>query len=271
MSLHLRLKNLRGLRKLTQQQMADQLHMTRPNYSKLEKRPTNIRIELLQRMAAVLQVPPGLLFSAQLFDTAESATAWNEFDLMLEMAYEHMSYNVAVIPYDELTLEQLALVTSKGYGSREAYENTPLQGRLYSHGPRQILDQLFRGLGFSTLFEHYLVEHPTWLQRWATYSLREERQKVLALLPAGEQENYPEEPEVDERDYLLVFSISLNMPDGTEQHLELAQRDIPEGLDEEQALQQLIRTRGAVDGDIRCFTFDGYTMIWDIVTDIYSI
>lgn len=133
MSLHQRLKQLRRLRKLTQQQMANQLHMSRPNYTKLEANTTGIRIELLQRIAAVLQVPVTLLVSAWADDTA--SPCWNDFDIMLEMTYEHLSWEIEVVPFDDLTLEQLALVTSKGFGSQQTYEDTPHGGRLYSYGP----------------------------------------------------------------------------------------------------------------------------------------
>lgn len=268
MSLHLRLKNLRQMRKLSQQQMADLLHMSRPNYTKLEARPGNIRIELLRRIATVLKVPVALLMSAQ--TDLSPPTPWNDFDFMLEMAYEHYSWKLTVVSYDDLTLEQLALLTSRGFGSREKYEDTPLRGRLYSYGPRQILDELFRGLSFSTLFELHLVEHPIWLNRWQQHQQRQSHQAMVAKLPAEEREAFAEEPEVDEREYLVVLMITLTMPDGSEQHLELAHRDIPEGLDEEQALQQLITSRGASDGDILAFTFDGYTTHEEIVTDIYA-
>lgn len=268
MSLHHRLKQLRLLRKLSQQQMADKLHMTRSAYTKLEANTSSIRIELLQRIAAVLNVPTTLLVSLPAGPT--ESTTWNDFDLMLEMTYEHLSWNLTVVPYDELTLEQHALLTSKGFGSREAYEDTPLRGRLYSYGPRQILSEMFRGFNFSTLFEHHLVQHPTWLQRWGLYTLQEAARQVMATRPTEEQATWVQEPEVDDKAYLVVFSITLRMPDGTEQFLELAQRDIPEEMDEEQALQQLILSRGATDGDIMCFTYDGYTCVKDIVTDIYA-
>ncbi|GGG59470.1 helix-turn-helix domain-containing protein [Hymenobacter glacieicola] len=267
MSLHQRLKQLRILRKLSQQQMADRLYMSRSAYTKLEANTAGIRIELLHRIAAVLQVPATLLVSAQ---AAPNTTPWNDFDFMLEMAYEYLSWTLAVVPYDDLTLEQLALVTSKGFGSREAYENTPHRGRLYSRGPQQIIREMLSALSFSTLFEHHLVQHPTWLAHWGRHQLAEARRAVVATLPTDQQEALVEEPEVDGEDYLMVFLITLIMPDGSDQHLELAQRDIPIGMDEEQALQQLIISRGALGGDILCFTYDGYTCAKDIVTDVYA-
>jgi len=45
---------------------------------------------------------------------------------------------------------------------------------------------------------------------------------------------------------------------------------IPEGMNIEQALQQFVKTRGALQGDILCFSYDGYTCTQDIVTDIYA-
>jgi hypothetical protein len=117
-----------------------------------------------------------------------------------------------------------------------------------------------------------LVQHPTWLAHWERHQAAAAHKKAAGDVPAAQQQDPAGEPEVDEQAYLVVFLITLTMPDGSEQELELAQRDIPEGMDEEQALQQLIRSRGAVDGDIMCFTFDGYTPFDTtvIVTDIYA-
>ena len=144
MTIHQRLRQLRLLRKLSQQQVADQLHMSRSAYTKLEANADGIRVELLHRIASILHVPVSLLLSTQ--PRAEGAAAWNDFDFMLEMNYHHFASNLAVVPYDELTLEQLVLLTSKGFGSRAAYEDTPMCGRLYSYGPRQIINLMFGSL-----------------------------------------------------------------------------------------------------------------------------
>lgn len=256
MSLNTRIKNLRLLRKLSQQQMADQLYMSRSAYTKLEAKAANIRIELLQRIAAVLQVPATLLVATSVgsVDTAGG----NEFDFMLDLAYNYLALDLTVVPYEELTLDQLALMTSKGYGSREAYEDTPLQGRLYTYGPRLVIRTMLREMQMATLFEHHLIQDPSWLRHWEDF----QRFRVTPGAYA--------EPEVDETAYLLVFLLTLTMPDGSKRHLELAQRDIPEGMDEEDALQQLLATHGATDGDIMAMTYDGYTTRCDIVTDIYA-
>lgn len=268
MSLHFRLKNLRLLRNLSHQQMADQLHMSRSNYSKLEARPGNLRIELLQRIASVLSVPVALLFS---WEQKPAETAWNDFDFMLEMAYLQYERRLTVVPYDDLTLEQMGLLASKGFASRETYEDTPLQGRFYTYGPTRALDDMLQELNLSTLFEYHLIEHSGWLERWQQHTERQAKRQaqrsrltdLTVKLPAGP-------PEIDERQYLVVFSIVLYMPDDSEQWLELALRDIPPTLDEEQALEQLIVSRGARDGELMSFTYDGYTMHRDIVTDIYA-
>jgi len=268
MTLHLRLKKLRGLRQFTQQQMADLLHMSRSAYTKVEADPGKCRLELLHRIAAVLQVQPTLLISS----APNEVTHWNDFDLMLESAFHHLSVKLAVVAYDDLTLEQVGLITSKGFGSREAYEDTPLRGRLYSYGPRQIIDRMMRELGYSTLFEHHLVQHPTWLAHWERYQRDVASKKAAGGRPGEVQPHHADEVELDEQTYLVVFMLTLTMPDGSEQHLELAQRDIPEGMDEEQALQQIIRSRGAVEGGILCYSVDGYTPFDStvIVTDIYA-
>lgn len=256
MSLNTRIKYLRLLRKLSQQQMADQLHMSRSAYTKLEGKSAGIRIELLQRIAAVLQVPVTLLVSTGV-DVAK-ASSYNEFDFMLDMTYNFLASDLAVVPYDKLSLEQLALVTSKGYGSREAYEDTPLQGRLFTHGPRLVIRTMLRDMHMSTLFEHHLIQDPAWLRHWESFQL-------LNATPGAY-----EEPEVDETPYLFVYLLTLTMPDGSEVHLELAHRDIPEGMDEDQALQQIIASRGATEGDILATTYDGYTSLSDVVTDVYA-
>ncbi|MDU0372127.1 helix-turn-helix domain-containing protein [Hymenobacter endophyticus] len=268
MSLHLRLKHLRGLRKLNHQQMADRLHICRSAYTKMEANTASIRLEQLHRIAAVLEVSPALLASAQA--SSSDSQTWNDFDLMLETAFYHLSQKFTVVPYDELTEQQLSLVTSKGFGSREAYEDTPLNGRLYTYGPRQAIDELFRGLSFATLFEYQLIQNPTWLTRWQRHQTAPARAKLASALPPELQALLVDEPEVDETDYLVVLLITLTMPDGSEQHVELAHRDIPDGMDEQQALEQLITSRGASDGEIMAFTFDGYTTYEEIVTDIYA-
>lgn len=268
MSLHFRLKNLRLMRNLSQQQMADQLHMSRSNYTKLEAHPGNLRIELLQRIATVLTVPVALLFS---WEQKPAETAWNDFDFMLEMAYIQYERRLTVVPYDDLTLEQMGLLASKGFASRETYEDTPLQGRLYTYGPTRALDDMLLELELSTLFKYHLIEHPRWLERWQQHLERQaERQAQPSRLVDLTAPRLTGPPEIDERQYLIVFSILLYMPDDSEQWLELALRDIPPTLDEEQALEQLIVSRGAKDGELMSFSYDGYTMQHDIVTDIYA-
>lgn len=51
-----RIRSLRGIRKLTQEQMAEKLNMSRQRYARIENGVNNITLELLSRVAEILDV-----------------------------------------------------------------------------------------------------------------------------------------------------------------------------------------------------------------------
>jgi hypothetical protein len=227
--------------------------MSRSAYTKLEAGQTTIGVKTLCRIAGILNVSARQLLS-KLY--GEEATAnLTDIDFMLEMVYHHLSWNkLTFVPYDDLTAGQLAMLTAKGFTGREAYEDTPSGGRLYAYGPQQIVRLMLGSLHMATLFEQHLVQDASWLYHWQLDQQLQAADLALSV------------PDVDEAEYFVVFLIGLNMPDGTEQGVQLAQRNIPEGLSEHQALEKLISSTGALDGYIGACTVDGYAPFDEIIT-----
>ncbi|MBG8556311.1 helix-turn-helix domain-containing protein [Hymenobacter guriensis] len=254
MNPHRQVRLLRQKQGITQQQIADHLCMSRPAFNKLENGKTGMAVEMLQRIARFLHVPVSQLLQAM---PEPASTAWTDIDLMLETTYYYLSETkFKFVAYDELTPAHLALLATKGFASREAYEDTPLGGRLYAYGPHQVTELMFYTFGMSTLFEQDLVHSQEWKQRYQLF-----KQARAAGLTEPE-------PEVDEQEYFVVFHIGLEMPDGTEASVQLAQRDIPDGMDEHEALERLILKAGALDGYIGAFSLTGYDPFSEIVTSL---
>ncbi|MCR5890332.1 helix-turn-helix domain-containing protein [Hymenobacter sp. J193] len=254
MNPHRQVRLLRQKQGITQQQIADHLCMSRPAFNKLENGKTGMAVEMLQRIAKFLHVPVSQLLQGM---PEPASTAWTDIDMMLEMTYHHLSWDkLKVVAYDDLTPAQLALLAIKGFASRNTYEDTPLGGRLYAYGPQHVADLMLYNLGMSTLFEQDLVNSSEWKQRYQLF-----KQARAAGLTEPE-------PEVDEQEYFVVFHIGLEMPDRTETSVQLAERDIPDGMDEHEALERLILKAGALDGYIGAFSLTGYDPFTEIVTTL---
>jgi hypothetical protein len=62
-------------------------------------------------------------------------TMAEKLTMMLYQTENVLSFErLRAVPYEKLSLPQLALLSTKGFASREAYESTPLKGRFYAFG-----------------------------------------------------------------------------------------------------------------------------------------
>ncbi|TVT36738.1 helix-turn-helix transcriptional regulator [Hymenobacter setariae] len=255
MSLHTTIRQLRKQQNITQEHMAEQLCMARSTYSKLESGITEMPVATLVRIAGLLQVAVHDLMQEDGQPYVKKLE--DKFSLMLYQTENVLSFErLSAVPYDELTLPQLMLLTEKGLASQEAYENTPLGGRFYAFGPQQVFGHMMQNFGMSILFEEKLVQDPYWQAKWKLYK-------------AAQQGKKPELADsLDEYDYFTVYLFDLTMPDGSSRGVQMAERDFPEELDEEEVLQRMIVHLGAVSGDILAYNVEGYDPISEIITSI---
>ncbi|MBD2769410.1 helix-turn-helix transcriptional regulator [Hymenobacter sp. BT664] len=252
MKLHATIKQLRKQQNIRQEHMAEQLCMARSTYSKLESGVTAMPVETLVKIASILRVSVYDLMQ----EDGSQYVQWidDRLSLMLHLVENTLSYErLTAVPYDDLTFPQLKMLAAKGMASREAYENTPLGGRLHSFGPRDVFSHMMRQLGMSMLFEEKLVQDPYWLVRWKDY---QDTHSGPELSWAGL---------VDEQEYFIVYIWELTMPDGATRVVQIAERDFPDGLDVEAALQCLVTQEGAVSGAILAFTDEGYDPVSEII------
>jgi hypothetical protein len=149
------------------------------------------------------------------------------------------------VPYDKLSLAQLALLSKKGFASREAYESTPLKGRFYAFGPRDVFAQMMQEYGMSVLFEEKLIQDAYWLAKWEAYTAAPQTEE--ADLAAS----------LDEQDYFLVYLFTITMPDSSTRGVQVAARDFPPDLAEEARLQCVMEKLGATSGDLIAYTEEG--------------
>jgi hypothetical protein len=158
------------------------------------------------------------------------------------------------VPYDKLSLAHLALLSKKGFASREAYENTPLKGRFYAFGPRDVFAQMMELYGLSVLFEEQLIQDAYWLAKWEAYTATPQNEE--AVLAAS----------LNERDYFLVYLFAITMPDGSTRGVQVAARDFPPDLGEEARLQRVAEKLGAASADMIAYTQEGYDPVLEIIT-----
>jgi hypothetical protein len=85
------------------------------------------------RMADMLTVVSNELIQE---DAAPDVNTMAEkLTMMLYQTENVLSFErLRAVPYEKLSLPQLALLSTKGFASREAYESTPLKGRFYAFG-----------------------------------------------------------------------------------------------------------------------------------------
>jgi hypothetical protein len=158
------------------------------------------------------------------------------------------------VPYEKLSLAHLALLAKKGFASREAYENTPLKGRFYAFGPRDVFAQMMEVYGLSVLFEEKLIQDAYWLAKWEAYTAAPQHEE--AVLAAS----------LDEQDYFLVYLLAITMPDSSTRGVQVAARDFPADLGEEARVQRVVEKIGAASADLIAYTEEGYDPILEIIT-----
>ncbi len=227
--------------------MADRLFMARSTYSKLESGSTTLPYDKLISISKILNVPvyeilteDGELFLSSLFD---------KFSLMLSQTYHTLSETLfTTIPYDNLEPKHLAQLLPKGITSREAYEDTPLGGRIYKFGPKEAFQRMMQHYGMDVLFEENMIKDKYWLQKWKAY-----------------KGNTNSEFELDDKEYFVVHIIMLTMLDAEERWVQMAERDFPEGADEDEVLNYIVNKTGALTGEYMAFTIDGYDPFSEII------
>jgi hypothetical protein len=182
-------------------------------------------------------------------------TIEKKFAMMLYQTENVLSFeHLRAVPYEKLSLAQLALLSKKGFTSREAYESTPLKGRFYAFGPRDVFAQMMQVYGMSVLFEEKLIQDAYWLAKWQAYT--DAPQHEEAVLAAS----------LDEQDYFLVYLFAITMPDSSTRGVQVAARDFPADLAEEARVQRVVEKLGAASADMIAYTQEGYDPVLEIIT-----
>lgn len=182
-------------------------------------------------------------------------TSEEKFAMMLYQTENALSFErLRVVPYEKLSALQLALLTKKGFASREAYEGTPLKGRFYAFGPRDVFAQMMQQYGMSVLFEEKLIKDTYWLAKWEAFTTASPTEE--AVLVAS----------LDEQDYFLVYLLTIAMPDSSSREVQVAARDFPDDLEESAIVQCVVKKLGAASGDIIAYTEEGYDPALEIIT-----
>ena len=109
---------------------------------------------MLSKHACIQMVDdePAVLFAHKLLKTGE------KFAMRLYQTENVLSFaRLQAVPHNQLSLSQLARLAKKGFASREAYESTPLKGRCYAFGPRDVFAQMMQGCDMSVRQSRLLV------------------------------------------------------------------------------------------------------------------
>jgi hypothetical protein len=207
---------------------------------------------MLSKHARILVVDdePDGLFARKPVHTIEEKLTTMLYETENVLSFERLR----AVPYEKLSVSQLALLSKKGFANREAYESTPLNGRFYAFGPRDVFAQMMQMYGMSVLFEEKLIQDAYWLAKWEAYNTAP--QKEEAVLAAS----------LDEQDYFLVYLLAIAMPDGSTRGVQVAARDFPDDLDEKARLQRVVEKLGAASGDLIAYTKEGYDPVLEIIT-----
>lgn len=258
------IKRLRRERRLTHKSIADRLNMARSTYSKIESGDTALDIERLINISKVLDVPVTEILKEN-GDPVFSSIV-DELEMMLLLTHEQLSQiKYRMVAYENLTLQQKEILRKKGFNTREEYEDTPLGGRIYEFGPRRLFRFMVENCHMSVLFERNLIKDEHWRKRWEDYLKSRANISFGFKNDGGYYYEDKNEIEIDDHDYFIVNIILLKLPGGKEEYYQFAMRDFPEGFDEMDAVEYIKTKKGAWDGDIVCFTTDGY----DPVTEIF--
>lgn len=241
------IRQLRKKKGFTQKSIAERLHMARSTYSKIESGNTALDYERLVNISKVLDVPVSEIIKENGDPVFKSIA--EELSLMLLQTDDQLSEKLyRMIQYQDLKPEHKKLLQEKGFDSQEAYENTPLGGRIYAFGPKDVFLFMVQNCGMEVLFQRNMILNDYWTKRWKTCLKRE-----------------GSEIEIDDRDYFVTYIFMLKMPGNKERWVQFAERDFPEGADEWDALDYLKEKTGALDGKIMCWGKDGYDPVTEII------
>lgn len=260
MDIATRIKRLRKQKGLTQKSIAQILHMGRSTYTKLENGSTQMKHECLRNISKILGVPMTEI-------TGETDVTFSE-DLatMLWVMDENLSRTFyKIVPYKELTPTHIKLLKQKGLNSKAIYEDTPLGGRIYKFGPRDLFRYMVETCGMNILFKRSMINDDFWLTKWSNYLI--EKEKRLSNFDKDSKTVFKDENEVeiDDYDYFISYLAMLNMAGGEERWVQFSGRDFYEYKDEFEALEYIKIKTGALDGSIMCFTTTGYDPIAEII------
>ncbi|MCJ8167130.1 helix-turn-helix domain-containing protein [Pontibacter sp. E15-1] len=201
--------------------------MARSTYSKLESGSTGLPYEKLISISRLLDIPVYEIIheNEELF----FKSLVDRFSLMLLLA-EHIIVEAMyrMVPYEDLQAKHLELLLPKGFSTREAYEATPLGGRVYEFGPKEAFERMMQHLGMQILFEEKMIKDDYWLKRWKAY-----------------KDKSNPEFEIDDREYFRMHIIMLSMSNREERLVQIAERDLPEGADEWDVLNYVVEKTGA--------------------------
>ena len=255
------IKQLRKQKGFTQKSMAERLQMARSTYSKLESGNTKLDFERLVNISKALDVT-----IVEIIDDPVYNSISEELTLMLFSTDYQLSGKLCrTTPYEELTAENLQLLRKKGFDNKEKYEDTPLGGRIYAFGPRDVFRFMVEDCGMETLFRSNLIKDSYWTQKYQEY--KKQKDKISICLNENGQIEYEDKDhiEIDDRDYFVVFIIELIMQGNKDRWVQISERDFPEGTDERGALEYVINKTGALSGQIMCFSLEGYGPEFEII------
>jgi transcriptional regulator with XRE-family HTH domain len=246
-----KIKQLRRKKGLTQESMAKLLHIGRSTYCKFELGITKIDYERLKLISNILDVPISEI-TKEKYTSSEPSS--KELSLMLFQTKDQLSQKLyRVTSFDNLTPQHLELLRQKGFDSKEKYEDTPLNGRIYEFGPKDIFKFMIENCGMKVLFERNLILDDYWQNAWKEY------------IKNKESKTFKTNIELDDQDYFLVYMLLLKFSGGKEKYVQFAERDFLELGDEWNVLEYLKTITGALDGEIICFTTEGYDPVTEII------
>lgn len=255
-----RIKQLRKQKGFTQESMAERLHIARSTYSKLESGNTKLDHDRLINISKILDVPISEI------DDPVLKSISDELSLMLSQTNEQLSEKLyRVIPFENLTSKHFELLRQKNFDNKDAYEDTPLGGRIYKFGPRNVFGFMIENCGMEVLFQRNLILDDYWIYRWKEYL--KSKEKIKMFFDENGKFNIEDNNDIeyDDKDYFLVYMILLKFTGNKEQCVQYAERDFPEGVNEWEALEYLKNKTGALDGEILCFSIDGYDPVTEII------
>lgn len=264
-TINILIRTLREARGITHKTMAERLYMARSTYSKLESGKTELNYRTLVNISKALEVPLTEIIKG------DDDTSFKSISEELAMMMFHSEHQLSekyyeMIPYNQLNSEHKLLLKQKGFDSQEAYEDTPLNGRIYKFGPKDLRRTMFENFGFDVLFRRDMILDEYWKEQWEKYNKERKKIKIWFDENGKTQHEDNNEIEIDEYDYFVVFWGELKMPDGAERSMQFAARDFPDNFaDESEILNYIIDKTGAISGDIMCWTDSGYDPVSEII------